>query len=180
MFPLKSKLFIVLLGLGLAACSGPEIEITDEDIDRIAPDLNQISDQSCPIVRLRPGTQSVRRYAPGRELDPQGVRYQATISEGVRECTITTETIAMNVGVGGRIVFGPEGEPGQTLSLPLRVAVVKGSTAVFSQLQPVSVVTNPGETSRPWSSVQRDIVVTREPGDNVEDYQIIVGFDDGS
>ncbi len=74
----------------------------------------------CPIVQVEPGQSSVR---VGGE-DSSSVRYQISIGDVARDCTVVNNQLLVRVGVETRTVTGPAGGPG-TYTAPLRVSVRK-------------------------------------------------------
>ena len=63
--------------------------------------------------------------APGKQAVGNDLRYQATITQTARECTINGGQITARIGIQGRVIAGPAGAP-PTVEMPLRVAVVQG------------------------------------------------------
>lgn len=153
--------------------SAPAAAATDREFDV----RRYIGPNYCPELRVRPGTEVIRRYAAGHENEANQVQWQASIGNTARECLYDRQgNLTLRVGVSGRVLAGRAGGPG-AVSLPLRIAVVKYQEAVLaSELIPISV-TIPAELSTVFSEV-RDVVVP-SPG-NDRDYILYVGFDDGS
>ena len=129
----------------------------------------------CPTVRLRSGTASFRTYERNGENDPDKIIYQASISDVTRKCTYDTGAIGMTVAVAGRVVPGPAGKTG-TITMPIRVAVVRGEEVLYSQLHeyPVSVNDIAGATQFVFSDP--NIVI---PTPTTQNIVVFAGYDEG-
>ncbi|MGQ7792260.1 hypothetical protein ACUN0C_07620 [Faunimonas sp. B44] len=167
-----------LLALALAACQGfgggsggsaPATEAQPLDVRRfIGPDY-------CPPLRVRQGTEVLRRFDRGRENDQSAVIWQASIGNTARECLYDGQgNLLIRVGVSGRVVAGPRGGPA-TVPVPLRIAVTRaGESVVSSNLYRLSV-TIPPELSTVFTEVYE--ITVPSPG-NHRDYLIYLGFDE--
>lgn len=178
-----------ILVLGLSGCmgmggSGRETPAAAEETaaaeatpatEEIDP-RRYIGPDYCPELRIREGTELLRRYEAGHEDDPAYVVWQASIGKTARECLYDLQgTLTLRVGVSGRVVTGPKGSPGATVSLPLRIAVVKFQESVLaSQLFPLSIAI-PAANSAVFTEVHEIIVPS--PGQD-RDYIIYVGLDE--
>jgi hypothetical protein len=127
----------------------------------------------CPRVQLREGTATFRSYAKGGQDDATKLIYQASVSDVTRACTYSDQGITMNVAVAGRIVTGPAGGAG-SITLPLRVAVIRGSEVLYSQLHQHTVAAGTGTTQ----FIFNDPAVTIPAGAE-RSVQIYAGFDEG-
>jgi len=173
------------LALGAAGCSsfggrspGPESQasVTPVTAGGEATDVRRyLGPDYCPELRIRPGTEVLRLYAKGHQDDPAHVVWQASIGKTARECLYDGQGgLTMKIGVSGRVVAGPKGGA-ETVSLPLRVAVVKNKEAVLaSELQPLSV-TIPAGSAAVFSEVRQ--VAVPSPGAD-RDYILYVGLDE--
>lgn len=141
---------------------GTTQEPTTLDADVIAAAV------SCPIVKLQPDTEFIRRAVEGAEGD-SGLRWQASILRTARECSRAGEGVKIRVGLSGRVVEGPRGAP-DTVELPVRIAVREGGEVTYSRLHSVSV-TRTG-ASDAWAFVDEDVIV-----DDPDGTTIVVGFD---
>lgn len=174
---------VTVLVLALAGCGGAglfggtsttqQAAAQQEEIDvrrYLGPDY-------CPEVRIRQGTESVRRYVRGYEDDPGYVVWQAAISETARECLYDPQgNVTIRVGVSGRLLAGPKGGPGQ-VALPLRVAVVQGvDDLLASDLHQLSL-TIPAANTTSFAEVRE---ITLPAPERELNYMIYVGFDDGT
>ncbi len=133
----------------------------------------------CPKTTIRTGTETMRIFAKGvnrEDADAASkLRYQATINEVVRECNYVAETLAMRIGVAGRVINGPVGEPG-TLELPIRVAVTRGDDVLYSKLHKISATMEPGKTIARFRFVDEAVNIDKPDKRNIIIY---IGFDEG-
>ena len=79
---------------------------------------------SCPSVSIRAGASTYAVAAPGKPAIGNDVRYQATITRTARDCTLNGGQITARIGIQGRVIAGPAGNP-PTVEIPIRVAVVQ-------------------------------------------------------
>src|SRR5437899_11292524 len=89
-----------------------------------APPAEGESDLSCPPVSIRAGASTYAVAAPGKQPVGNDLRYQATITRTARDCTRTGDQVTARIGIQGRVIAGPAGNP-PTIEIPLRVAVVQ-------------------------------------------------------
>ena len=131
----------------------------------------------CPTIAILDGTQSQRVMAAGA-ADNQGVRYQYSLFNVGRECTISGGRIALKVGVGGRVLLGPAGSAGH-FDIPIRVVVFNevAQKPVESKLYRVSASVPSGQAGAPFEFVSDNLLVPLAAGQNGGDYSIKVGFD---
>lgn len=122
-------------GLG----SKKEEEKPDERVSQV--DLRAY----CPRVRLREGTAYYNTYKKMRrgeeEKNADNVIYQASISNVTRSCKYENGLLNMNVAVAGRVVPGPQGVAG-SVTMPIRVAVVRGEEVLYSELHQYQLAIN--------------------------------------
>lgn len=128
----------------------------------------------CPTIAILDGTQSQRIMAAGAS-DNSGVRYQFSLLNVGRECSISGGRIALKIGAGGRVLLGPAGAAGR-FDVPIRVVVFNevSQKPVESKLYRVSASVPAGQVGAPFQFVSDSLVV---PGQRGTDYSIKVGFD---
>src|ERR1700738_5110205 len=80
---------------------------------------------TCPPVSSRAGASTYAVAAPGKQPVGNDLRFQATITRTARDCTQSGDQITARIGILGRVIAGPAGNP-PTVEIPLRVAVVQG------------------------------------------------------
>jgi hypothetical protein len=128
----------------------------------------------CPELRIRPGSQLLRRYETGHQDDASYIVWQASIGKTARECLYDLQgNLTLKIGVSGRVIAGPKGGPG-SVAVPLRIAVEKYQEKEFAN-QPYPLnVTIPAEGSAVFSEVHE--ITVPSPGTS-RDYVIYVGID---
>jgi hypothetical protein len=133
---------------------------------------------SCPPVSIRAGASTYAVAAPGKQPVGNDLRYQATITRTARDCTQTGDQITARIGILGRLIAGPAGNP-PTVEIPLRVAVVQGGIqekTIATKVYRTTVSMN--ETgSVPFSLVAEDVVYPVPPGATGDSYIFYIGFD---
>jgi hypothetical protein len=133
---------------------------------------------SCPSVIIRAGAATFAVGAPGKPAVGNDLRYQATITRTARDCTQNGGEITARIGIEGRVIAGPAGNP-PTVEIPLRVAVVQGGVQEKTIATKVyrSTVTMGESGSVPFSMVGEDLVYPVPPGSVVDSYIFYIGFD---
>src|SRR5215831_2760724 len=155
--------------LGSPATAGEGAGVTPPDID-------------CPTVEIRQGAATYSQSGPDNGSTALSLRYQANFLRGARECALRTGTVAMKVGVEGRLILGPAGAPG-TISLPVRLAVVKEGVepkTIWTKFYSVPVVVPPGESNVLFTHVEEDLSFPMPSAKDFDAYVIYVGFDPDS
>lgn len=129
----------------------------------------------CPPIVLREGTAHFRTYAKGGQDDPAKLIYQASISDVTRSCTRSADTMTINAAAAGRVIIGPAGSPG-TITMPIRVAVVKGDSVLYSQLHKYQIqVGSEGGATQFVFNDPNVVIPMPEPGST----QVFIGYDEG-
>jgi hypothetical protein len=129
----------------------------------------------CPNVSLRAGTANYSTYQRGGDGDPSKLVYQVSLSDTTRACTYEGGNMTIKVAAAGRVVAGPGGQAG-TVTMPIRVAVARGTEVLYSQLHQHQVnVANPSAATQ---FVFTDPAITI-PQPEQRNVQIFVGFDEG-
>ena len=130
----------------------------------------------CPPVEIDEGGASARVGG----ADNASVRYQFDIGQTARECApVATNQFTLKVGVSGRLVIGPAGEPG-AYSAPLRV-IVRDQVLkkdAFSKVYKIEA-TSSGTDGAPFTFVSEPIVLPMTRTDLADDYTLTVGFESG-
>jgi len=167
----------VLAGLALAGCQSNDtagalgLGGSGQQQEKITPEELRAF---CPRVTLRDGTAYFNTYEKGGQDDPNKVIYQASISDVTRACTYGPGTMTINVAVAGRVVNGPVGKPG-TITMPIRVAVMRGEEVLYSQIHQYQVnVAATGATQFVFNDPNVSIAAT-----NDRNVQIFAGYDEG-
>lgn len=130
----------------------------------------------CPQVQVRDGTQMMPVYERGRQGDPAGLRFQATVGKFSRDCRTSEIGTTVRVGVAGRLLAGPSGATGR-VDLPVRVVLVRnGDEVLYSKLHLIPAEIAPGTAATNWAKVVDDVVIPLGTGQSR--YVIYVGFDE--
>jgi hypothetical protein len=129
-------------------------------------------------VSIRAGASTFAVAAPGKQPVGNDLRYQATITRTARDCTRTGDQITARIGIQGRVIAGPAGNP-PTVEIPLRVAVVQGGVQEKTIATKVyrTTVSMAEAGSEPFSLVAEDVVYPVPPGATGDSYIFYIGFD---
>jgi hypothetical protein len=133
---------------------------------------------SCPPVSIRAGASTYAVAAPGKQPVGNDLRFQATITRTARDCRQTGDQITARIGILGRVIAGPAGNPA-TVEIPLRVAVVQGGVqekTIATKVYRTTVSMNE-EGSVPFNMVAEDMVYPVPPGAVGDSYIFYIGFD---
>jgi hypothetical protein len=132
----------------------------------------------CPSVSIRAGASTYAVAAPGKPAVGNDLRYQATITRTARDCTKTGGEIVARIGIQGRVIAGPAGNP-PSVEIPLRVAVVQGGVQERTIATKVyrTTVAMDEIGSVPFSLVAEDLVYPVPPGATGDSYIFYIGFD---
>ena len=133
----------------------------------------------CPTIGILDGTQVQRVMAPGATGN-EGLRYQYSLHDVGRECSLSSGRIGVKVGANGRVLLGPVGAAGR-FDVPLRVVVFSDADQkpVQSKLFRVPATVAGGQSSVPFEFVSEMIDVPVAAGRTAADYSIKVGIDAG-
>ena len=136
------------------------------------------SDLSCPPVSIRAGASTYAVAAPGKQPVGNDLRFQATITRTARDCTVNGDQITARIGILGRVIAGPAGNP-PTVEIPLRVAVVQGGVQEKTIATKVyrTTVSMTDSGSVPFSMVAEDMVYPVPQGAAGDSYIFYIGFD---
>ncbi len=138
----------------------------------VAPGAGRVLTERCPYTEVRDGT-AVHRIGG---TDPNELRYQATITETARECTVTASGLSIKVGIEGRVVVGPKGGAGR-VTLPLRIAVTRDlQNPVWTKLYHVTIDVPAGAPSVAFTQIEEAIPLNI-PDTESDAYRIFIGFD---
>ena len=128
----------------------------------------------CPDIEVPDGLAALR--VGGQ--DSASVRYQYSLGDTARECSVANGKIGIRVGVEGRVLLGPAGTAG-SFSVPVRVAIQRASDqkSEASKVYKAAVTVPAGDTLGTFSLVTDTIYVPYKHEDATDDYSIVVGFD---
>lgn len=137
------------------------------------------ADIDCPGVEIRQGASTFSQSGPDNGSAALSVRYQANFMRSARSCALHGPNVSMKVGVEGRLILGPAGEPG-TLTLPVRLALVREGIqpkTLWTKFYSVPVTVSPGQSNVTFTHVEEDLSFPMPPGNELDQYVIYVGFD---
>ena len=144
----------------------------------VPPKASREATLQCPQVEVLDGTASVRNYGSTDQTN-DGVKFQYSMGEVARECTRAGNQIMIKVGVEGRVLLGPVGQPGN-FNVPIRIAIRRESDQkpAVGKLYQVPTSVAFGQTQGDFSLVSEPLAVPYVQAHADEDYTILVGFDD--
>jgi hypothetical protein len=137
-------------------------------------------DVTCPPVDVRQGA-STLTISPAGEKSAMSVKYQGEFLRTARDCTVANGSMAMRIGIEGRIIVGPMGGPGE-VDVPLRIAVVQespgGMRAIATKFIRIPVTLGPNDGSALFTHVEEGLTFpVPSPTSQLDDYIAYVGFD---
>jgi hypothetical protein len=143
-----------------------------------APPAAVDNELTCPTVSIRAGASTYAVAAPGKQAVGNDLRYQATITRTARDCNLNGGQITARIGIQGRVIAGPAGNP-PTIEVPIRVAVVQSGVqekTIATKVYRTTVSMEEG-SSVPFSLVAEDLVYPVPPGATGDSYVFYIGFD---
>ncbi|MGA3302492.1 MAG: hypothetical protein ABSC72_04305 [Methylovirgula sp.] len=186
---------IVFGALGLAACGQAPGAFDVEDAPqtkmanlealvqfRNAPRQPSPTDQVvCPDISILDGTADDRAYGSGTDESNANLRYQYSINDIARDCSVQSGQMSLKVGVAGKVLLGPVGAPGN-FTAPIRIAIIRRANEepVVSKLYQIPTTVPGGSTDAPFTLVADDLVIPYSYANAQHDFEIKVGFDIGA
>lgn len=134
---------------------------------------------NCPPVDVRAGTSTLTINASSRDPATAGLRYQGSIVETARECSVAGNALTIKVGVQGRIILGPAGGPGQ-IEVPLRLALVQegpNPKTIWTRFYSIPVTIPDATPHVAFTHIEEDLTVPRPDAEALAAYVVYVGFD---
>jgi len=179
---LKAIVTAGLLAVALGGCGGAADGVAGKIISGGQEPI-EISPETfappvpCPPMQLKSNTFLIMKYVRGKDNDPQGLLYQATIEDWANTCTQEPDgSRRIKVGLSGDVTTGPAWKGGEVV-LPLRVAIIPGSSdakPLSTELLKVPVTIGAGAPSETWTLIENQFVVPA--GQSVK---VVFGFDQG-
>lgn len=160
-----------LAGLGLGGWGSEKTQPAAPPADKITADELRAY---CPRVTLRSGTAFYSTFERGGEGDKDKIVYQSSMTDVTRSCDYVDGMLNMAVAVAGRVVPGPVAKDG-TVTMPIRVAVVRGEEVLYSKLHQYQ--TSIAALSPATQFVFKDPGVSI-PAPTARNIEIYVGFDE--
>lgn len=134
----------------------------------------------CPDFIILEGAAASRVYS----ADPPvaaNLRYQSSITDTARECSLDGETLSLKAGVAGKVLLGPAGSAG-TYSVPVRISVLRkqDNEPLVSKIYRATVTVPPGATQSDFTIVSEPLRVPFVQDHTEEDYTIKAGIEEGA
>ncbi len=165
----------------LPSFNGPREKATANNTQNKASDKLIVlparpEDVDCPDVGEFPGGATARVGGPGNDQ----VRYQFDISDLARECDPQGKMFALKIGVSGRLLIGPAGQPG-AYATTLRMQVKRDidDKVLFDKAYRVASDTNGGDQGV-YKVVSDPILLPLTRARLDLDYSIYVGLNSAS
>jgi hypothetical protein len=136
--------------------------------------------EDCPSVDIRTGAGTYTVGGTPPDAAPTDVRYQLSLTQLARQCSVVGADLVMKVGVQGRIIVGAAGGPGQ-LDIPLRYAVVREGTAprtITTKFKRLPADVQPGQANVVFSDVEENLSFPMPSRAELSNYMVYVGFDE--
>jgi hypothetical protein len=133
----------------------------------------------CPPLEIRTGAGTLTVAGKPPQTSAADVRYQLSFGQLARQCSAVGSTLNVRVGVQGRIILGPAGEPGP-VDVPLRYAIVSEGAdprTVFTKFKRLAFDVPPGQTNVPFSDIEDGLSVPIPSREDLMNYVVYVGFD---
>ena len=134
----------------------------------------------CPEVLILDGTAASQAYA-GTPPSNENLRYQYSLVDTARECTLEGDQLAIKIGVAGKVLLGPAGSPG-SFNVPVRMAVLheQNNEPITSKLYRTAVTVPAGQSEADFTIVSEPLRVPFIQDHAEDDYTIKVGIDEGT
>jgi len=133
---------------------------------------------NCPSITILDANAVHRVYAGGAKDDPQKLVYQASLSDTTRSCSMSEQTLTVNVLAQGRIVPGPMSKPGR-VTLPIRVTVKDGNGELYSQVTNFAVDVPAGEAGTQFLFNNPNVAIPNAPGGASRQTNVFIAFEEG-
>jgi len=143
-----------------------------QQLAQAAPSALPAIATQCPPIKVRPGSETLFSYA-GQAGNPANLNWQAVLEKQSRNCVVSNGLITVKMGVVGRVVLGPKGSV-TSVNLPVRFAVERNGSAIFSEKYSIPVGITPPNQSEEFVKVVENVQIPYVGG---EDLVIWVGFD---
>jgi hypothetical protein len=134
----------------------------------------------CPSVEIRTGAGTLTVPGQSPEASTNDVRYQLSVTQLARQCSVVGAELVMKVGVQGRIIAGPGGGPGP-VDIPLRYAVVRegaGGRTIATKFKRISADIPPDQSNVVFSDVEENLSFPMPSRAALPAYIVYVGFDE--
>ena len=129
----------------------------------------------CPKVQLITNEETYRTYS-GRDRSIENIAYQASLYDATRSCKLDGDRLIIEVTAAGRLLAGPKGSPGGSISMPIRIAVKDSAGVPYSQLETHSETIESGRTSDQFVYTRGTVSI---PATTDRKTTVLIGFDEG-
>jgi hypothetical protein len=136
-------------------------------------------DVECPGVEIRAGASTLNIAMRSDQATAGDLRYQLSFGQTARECRVHDGTLAIKVGVQGRLILGPFGTPG-SVDIPLRYAVVREGPepkTIVTKFKRTGATIGPGQTQVQFVDIEEGLSFPLPAGGDLSAYVVYVGFD---
>lgn len=142
-----------------------------------APPPEREAPSGCPTITVLPGTEAHRVTVLGAAGNA-GVKYQYSLANVGRACSISGGRVSVRVGADGRVLLGPAGAAGK-FDVPIRVVIYSelNQKPVESKLFRVPASISAGAAATSFRFLSDYLVIPIAGGRAATDYSIKVGFD---
>lgn len=186
------------VALTMAACGGGSSFLSSSPLDLFSSSSKATKDNTaanasvtnpadtddieCPPMQVRAGAATLMIGSKPGDAQPEAldVRYQGTIIRLARECRVSAGVMTMKVGIEGRVITGPAGQPG-TVDVPLRIAVVQEGVnpkPVVSKFAREQVTISSNVDRVTFTHIDPEISFPMPtPAGLINSYVVYVGFD---
>jgi hypothetical protein len=132
---------------------------------------------SCPEIIVLDEDAGHRVSAGG---DGSGVRYQYSMGDVARECSVQGDNVFVRVGVEGRVLLGGAGSSG-TFAIPIRLTLLreKDNRVELTHVFRTSATIPAGQSQAPFTIVSEPIRLPYKKEGDAENYVLKIGFDRG-
>jgi hypothetical protein len=191
LLPLSLFLPLSLVGCGGGAGSFDEVKSSNISFTpklasllgiKKEPEVNAAAGSAahltCPQILVLDGMAAHRVYT-GSEQTNAAVRYQFSIDDVARECTLQGDKIAIKVGVEGKVLLGPAGSSGN-FNVPVKISVIRESDdePLVTKFYRADVSLASGQSEGSFTIVS-DVMQVPFTQDHAElDYSLRVGVDE--
>ncbi|MDB5532286.1 MAG: uncharacterized protein JWO28_601 [Hyphomicrobiales bacterium] len=130
----------------------------------------------CPSTELKDGSAAYRVYNGAQTND--NVRYQYSMGDIARECRVAGGQILIKVGVEGKVLLGPAGQP-SNFNVPVFIGVraEAGEKMLVSKVYSAAVTIPAGQTQGSFAIISDELAVPFTQENANDDYTVFIGFE---
>lgn len=128
----------------------------------------------CPKVRLITNDETYRTFE-GRDREVDNIAYQAVLYDATRSCRVEGGNLVIDVTAAGRLLAGPRGSRGGSLTMPIRIAVRDSAGVPYSELETYKASIAADRTSDQFVYRRSQVVI---PATGDRRTTVLIGFDE--